>query len=64
MNTHERVIELMEIAEDQGTGWTQRNCYEAAIRALVAEYASASEECGTLPENIAEQIHDMTQVGG
>lgn len=61
---HEEIVELVELAEDAGEGWTRRNLYESAIRKLVHLYAGAMADCGTDPENIAEAIHDMTQIGG
>jgi len=64
VDDHEDVIELVRLAEDAGEGWVRRNMYESAIRKLVHLYAGAMEDCGTEPENIAEALHDMTQIGG
>ena len=38
--------------------------YEAAIRELSHLYAEKKTELGVDPCDIAEELHDMTQIGG
>lgn len=61
---HDRVVELVEESQEMSLDSDRLDLYEAAIRELSHLYAEKKTELGVDPCDIAEELHDMTQIGG